>query len=419
MKRQRNRSLCRVVAATLAILMLGTLVAEAGAIAAPPTLALAKLKLPPQFLAQLRGAKTRANMASVQQAFVLRGGIILHRVTLAGKTREIPLISLAIMERNTFAPGAEKAGGEGAARQEAATATAAARKIPTQLARHKQYIMSRTLLARLLPSGVDRRSRQSPVKDQDGRGTCVSFGSLACLEAMRGMPRDLSEQYAHHYYMVREGKLCRDDRGLVTTHSAAYLRHGVPEERSWGYQTLAQLRATPHATHLAQATSAARRRVVRVTRYHLILDSGPTGCSIKNPRYLEALLNRGYDIVWGTHVAWYGSGSGIIDVTLDSRGNPIGSRGGHCMLIVGYNRRAKYFIVKNSWGTSWGHAGYGYFHYDYLKTYAKYGYIVTGVQRIRPTLIRPPIKGKIPIIKKPIPIKKLEPRRMIEPIRKN
>ena len=418
MKRPRNRLLCRLVAATLAILMLGGLVAEAAVrpVRLPPNLA--RLKLPPAFATQLQRTKQRADMAKVQRAHVLRAGIILHRETLAGRVREIPLISLAIMDKDTFAPGAEKAGGEGAARQEAAAASAAAKNIPTDMARMRAYIMSPTIMARLVPSGVDHRSRQSPIRDQDNRGTCVAHGSLACLEAMRGMPRDLSEQYAHHYYMVREGKLCRDDRGLVTTHSAPYLRHGVPEERSWPYQTLAQLRATPHATHMAQAASAARRRVVRVTRYHLILNTGLTGASIKNPRYLEALLNRGYDIVWGTYVAWTTS-SGVIDVTLDSRGNPISPWGGHCMLIVGYNRLRKYFIVKNSWGTGFGHAGYGYFHYDYLKTYAKYGYIVTGVQRMRLPVIRPPIRGKIPIIKKPIPIKKLEPKRMIEPIRKN
>lgn len=38
----------------------------------------------------------------------------------------------------------------------------------------------------------------------------------------------------------------------------------------------------------------------------------------------------------------------------------------HAMLIVGYNDRQECFIVRNSWGTSWGDRGYGYVPYDYI-----------------------------------------------------
>ena len=31
--------------------------------------------------------------------------------------------------------------------------------------------------------------------------------------------------------------------------------------------------------------------------------------------------------------------------------------GGHAILIVGYDDVGKYFIAKNSWGTSWGRGG--------------------------------------------------------------
>ena len=53
--------------------------------------------------------------------------------------------------------------------------------------------------------------------------------------------------------------------------------------------------------------------------------------------------------------------------------------GAHSMLIVGYNRSPAYFIIKNSWGTDFGHAGYAYVTYEYMQTYAKYGYVVKSV----------------------------------------
>ncbi|MBM3225347.1 MAG: hypothetical protein FJZ47_16305 [Candidatus Tectomicrobia bacterium] len=64
--------------------------------------------------------------------------------------------------------------------------------------------------------------------------------------------------------------------------------------------------------------------------------------------------------------------------TVHASVSSIQSRGGHAMVIVGYDRLAPlpYFICKNSWGVSAGRSGYYYLSYDYMRTYAKYGYIV-------------------------------------------
>jgi len=40
-------------------------------------------------------------------------------------------------------------------------------------------------------------------------------------------------------------------------------------------------------------------------------------------------------------------------------------RGGHAVCIVGYKADGR-FIVRNSWGTSWGDKGFGYLHPDYI-----------------------------------------------------
>ena len=42
------------------------------------------------------------------------------------------------------------------------------------------------------------------------------------------------------------------------------------------------------------------------------------------------------------------------------------TRGGHAMCVVGYDNPAKRFIVRNSWGTSWGKKGYGTMPYAYF-----------------------------------------------------
>ena len=40
--------------------------------------------------------------------------------------------------------------------------------------------------------------------------------------------------------------------------------------------------------------------------------------------------------------------------------------GGHAMVVVGYDEPQRRFLVRNSWGTSWGRQGYGTMSYDYL-----------------------------------------------------
>jgi C1A family cysteine protease len=40
--------------------------------------------------------------------------------------------------------------------------------------------------------------------------------------------------------------------------------------------------------------------------------------------------------------------------------------GGHAIVCVGYNDTKKLWIMRNSWGSSWGDKGYFYLPYNYL-----------------------------------------------------
>jgi hypothetical protein len=242
------------------------------------------------------------------------------------------------------------------------------------------------------PDNEDHRTTQTRIKDQGDRGTCVCFASLANLEAILKAQSeqdiDLSEQYANWLYMTQEGRnQCND--GLRTTLAARYLStHGVCEESDYPYEDLVEVLTHCTTAPLATAQNNAKYGIGQ----HVLIDRlGLLGPSIANPAYLEALICRGYDIVFGTHVAWgRPDANGVYDVILDGYGNPVQSRGGHAMLIVGYDRSSplSYFICKNSWGTETGDSGYYYLSYDYVRTYAKYGYIV---EQIRTDMPAPPI----------------------------
>jgi len=47
-----------------------------------------------------------------------------------------------------------------------------------------------------------------------------------------------------------------------------------------------------------------------------------------------------------------------------------GYRGGHAIVVVGYDDNRGAFKIINSWGTNWGNEGNGY-HYDVLVEFGK------------------------------------------------
>jgi C1A family cysteine protease len=61
--------------------------------------------------------------------------------------------------------------------------------------------------------------------------------------------------------------------------------------------------------------------------------------------------------------AWDGAttNGGLID---DFQPNTV--RGGHAICIMGYRTDGR-FIVRNSWGTTWGDQGFGYLSPDYIQ----------------------------------------------------
>jgi C1A family cysteine protease len=324
------------------------------------------IPLPQARLLQVKQGKQVADVNVLKQTYFVRNAIPFIRGA-AGE--EFALIPLSKME---YTPS----------QAEVTLAT----RLPGKVVRYAPYINAGAVITEI-PDIVDHRGEQTPVKNQSGRGTCVCFASMAGLEVeYGGATLDLSENYANYLYMKAEGRVCKDD-GLQTHMSADYLTdYGVCTESVCPYQTSFPgfcnngANPAPAQRANAQASSPYKIKSYQKTFRNDSLTTD-TGVWINNPRYLEAVLRSGKDIVFGTHVAgWSYPYTGVLDVKLTSGGNPLPSVGGHAMLIVGYNRSQEYFIVKNSWGTNKGQSGYLYLSYDYIRTYAKYGYVINEVE---------------------------------------
>ena len=186
-----------------------------------------------------------------------------------------------------------------------------------------------------LPAVVDRRADQSPVKNQGGRGTCVSHASVGLIEAYLHIPDDLSEQYTHYKFNEFLNRPHNLNQGLKTTKAAPFLARAdgrICLEADWPYipvqSTINQM--VDEGTY-SPPPAAQNNQTYGISNYKIITDQGLNGESIKNTRYLEALLHQGYNVVIGTWVSWDDKDNdGILDPVLDPNGNPIGRGGTPC-----------------------------------------------------------------------------------------
>jgi Papain family cysteine protease len=270
------------------------------------------------------------------------------------------------------------------------------------------------ILALSSPSVVDHRAYHGPIRNQGGRGTCVSFSTTAAVEgryrrinpaAYAGL--DLSEQWANHLQkmvslpagLVANAAWRESQMGCWGGSGNQYLlrvlkKYGLPSEAAMAYNPSGsyentnepgdspkidwQVQQTPQRTvddfNLDPMTlpltalGTAPYRPVGVT--NLTYDQ------VRDPSILEGLVQDGYDVVFDISLV-----SPQV-TTADGAWKPGAGatpRGAHSMLIVGYNRTKHYFLVRNSWGYDATDGGYTRVDYDYLQKFAYQGAYVTSV----------------------------------------
>lgn len=250
---------------------------------------------------------------------------------------------------------------------------------------YKAQYFGKARIPKLVEKVVDHKAWQTPIRDQGPRGTCVAFASMAGLEwfykRFQGKTRDLSENHTYNVFMSKVGSTCMADPGIKTVDAADFLKaERVCDEPQSPYVT----NKTTACQTIPPACNVSKKHGFTITSKFYAPAYGGSGSEVAtNTSYLESLVNLGFPVVMGVHVAgtdWSdGSAeSGIVDVQKTGSGQPAPSYGGHAMLLVGYNSTADYFIFKNSWGTDGGHDGYYHLSYEYLQTYAKYGYVILG-----------------------------------------
>ncbi len=186
----------------------------------------------------------------------------------------------------------------------------------------------------------------TPIKDQGGCGSCVTFGTIATFEAQAqialGDPTlgvDLSEAHLLFCYGPPHGAGACPTGGWWPDDSFPGLIPGIVPEAAYPYTDANQACNAPaDASTQLTATTAWESVNSLAAMKSFIASTGPmTACFTV------------YEDFYTSYT------SGVYEYNSATSGNVVG---GHCVSIVGYSDAGQYWIAKNSWGSGWGENGY-------------------------------------------------------------
>lgn len=207
-----------------------------------------------------------------------------------------------------------------------------------------------------LPGSVDLRPECPPVYEQKSLNSCSANAIAAAiwfdeLRGGRAHAFDPSRLFIYYNERRSEHRIAKNAPVSLRDGYKSVVRFGVCSEDRWPYRTSRFADRPPQSCY----AEGGRHRVNGYFRIS------------RNLRHLKACLAEGFpfSLAISVHESFKSarvSHSG--EVSLPRRGEKL--LGGHAVLAVGYHDASARLIVRNSWGSSWGHHGYFFLPYDYV-----------------------------------------------------
>jgi C1A family cysteine protease len=207
-----------------------------------------------------------------------------------------------------------------------------------------------------LPPRVDLRPQNPPVYDQGQLGSCTAQAIAAALEFAQAKQSQAdvftaSRLFIYYNERVVLGTVDEDSGAMLRDGIKSVSRQGGPHEKLWPY-LISRFRQKPDRTAYKDGEL---HQAILYQRLRQVVDQ------------LKGCLADGYPFVFGFSVyeSFESAAVGRTgEVPLPGPGESL--LGGHAVVAVGYDDPGRRFIVRNSWGTSWGTKGYCTMPYEYL-----------------------------------------------------
>lgn len=205
---------------------------------------------------------------------------------------------------------------------------------PTELERQETK-----LTPNLKYSAVDHRQYARPIRNQKSCGSCWSFATLGVMEInynIKNKENQLQDYLSTQYSVDCDHGNSGCHGGWYTNSFKFYRNKGAVWEKSYPYTA---------KEGECQPPSDKDRSPAIISKYN----------TSNWPDALHQLLDEGaVAIAVGVDSKWMSYKSGVYDLPCIEKIN-------HAVILVGYGfdeNNEGYWIVRNSWGTTWGESGY-------------------------------------------------------------
>jgi C1A family cysteine protease len=203
---------------------------------------------------------------------------------------------------------------------------------------------------------LDLRKWCSPVEDQGHVGSCVGnsvVGALEFLQLRSGKPLvDLSRLFVYYNARLMNNEADKDAGSFIRMAMGTLSSLGTCSESKWPYDVNSVcVRPSWGSYREAYANKIGSFYKIDATGEDLIYN-------------IKHALQCQHPVVFGMVVDmdYMQYAGGIMPMPGQTR---VGG-GMHAQMICGYDENNKTLIIRNSWGTWWGEAGYAMVPYEYL-----------------------------------------------------